>query len=290
MKNTTAFICFVIFIFTACQKDITSDIDPVVTPPLPQDSTLLALFIGLDATAVPPQDTIAKTYFYYDSNKRNTSIDLVYYDNGIPSEYQYHSTLFYQGTDTLPYKRSVITNAIPTSNTDYVNDTCYYYYNNLKLVKDSAIFPSPITRQFQYTSNQVITTTTDYYNPQSPYIYKDTVSVAYQNGNIISQVNTSVATAKQNFKFVYDNHPNPFARTQNKIAIDNRFPYYYMEAFVSEIFGTHNPLEIDQTQQLYNYHYKFTYEYNQAGYPKIINLFDQNDPSVIEKGLYFYTK
>ena len=63
-----------------------------------------------------------------------------------------------------------------------------------------------------------------------------------------------------------------------------------METYNTEIFGTNNALEINQTQNTYNFHYKYRYEYKANGYPKVVRTQDQNDLSGTYKGVFVFTK
>ncbi|CAN5648623.1 hypothetical protein BH11BAC3_BH11BAC3_47440 [soil metagenome] len=148
-----------------------------------------------------------------------------------------------------------------------------------------------VVNKYQYNGNRIINSLTNYtQGPPAIYYETDTIYANYVNGNIVSQIDTTVYFSKQDFKYSYDTHPNPFHRTQYKIALDNRFPYYSMETFVEEIFGKNNALEIDQVMGTYKYHYKNFYEYKSNGLPKIVRFYDQNDPGEFGKGVYFYTK
>lgn len=260
------------------------------------NTTILSKYIEFDTTAMAPFDTVSKTLFYYDNAKRNVGIDLSYYQNGQLGNYQYNSTFFYNGNDTVPFKKIVNTPFLVTTDPDFVNDTCFYFYSNSLLIKDSTIqhlATNPFTEvnNYTYATGLIINNSTEYFgNPVSVYNRTDTVHLKYVNGNITSQIDSSYLSAKHDFKYVYDNHPNPFYRTQSKIAVDNRFPHYFMETFIHDIFTKNNAIEIDQFEYyMYYHHFKNIYEYKTNGYPKIVRFFDQNDPTVFGKGIYFYT-
>ena len=284
-----------IIIFTSCQKEtsIENGTSPA-SPPIPSsnDSILLSKYIELDTTSLPTFDTLSITLFYYDNLKRNTSINLLEYQNGIVSNYQYYSVFYYSGNDTVPYKKTVITPNFLPSDPGYLNDTCYYFYTNSKLESDSSIStsifsPSTTVNRYTYNANGIIHYSTYYAGGVTTETYP--IYLQRTAGNITSQRDTPSVSLIKNFVYLYDTHPNPFSKTQNKIAIDNRFPFYYMETFPEEVFEKNNVTEVNQLEGTYNFHYRHFYEYKSNGYPKVVRSFDQNDPTNFYKGIFVYT-
>jgi hypothetical protein len=261
------------------------------------NSYILSSYVVLDTTAATPSDTTYKIQFYYDSLKRNTVIDQIWYYDGLITDYQFRSSFFYNGNDTLPYLKITTTPFLPDTDWDFVRDTSFYFYSNSIVIGDSSIRrhytyrPFTTVNKYLYNSAGIIATTTNY--SYSVSTENDTVYIQRTNGNITSQIDTTF-TSKHFFTFVYDNHPNPFIRTQNKMALNNYYPFYNMETFIEDVFENNNALEInqihaDQFQAPYKFKYKNVYKYKPNGYPKTVWFYDQIVPANFGKGMYFYT-
>ena len=261
------------------------------------NATILSMYIEIDTTAIAPLDTLSKMNFHYDNAKRNTGIDLFYYEDGVVATQEYKATFFYNGNDTLPFKRIYITPFLENTDPGFANDTCFFFYADSKLITDSSVHlsnssPHAMVNNYVYNNAGIIRTLTHYnYDPVFTYVQIDTIYLERLNGNITKQNDTSYQSTApaNNFKFDYDNHPNPFYRTQNKITFDNTYPIYSIETFIEDIFEKNNAVEINQFQGTSHYHTKHVYEYRANGYPKIVRYYDQNSPTSFGKALYFYS-
>ena len=285
------------FFFVSCQKELS---EKEIAPILPQkeDSTLLSMYVEIDTSAISPKDTICKTLFYYDNARRNIGIDIITYYDGIITNRQYKSTFYFNGNDTVPARKIVTTPFLLATDQDYINDTCFYFYINSLLIGDSTIQQYihgrfTTVNKYQYTNGRIINNSTLYSDTPSAIYYKtDTIYSKYTNGNVVSQIqiDTFLYYTIRDFKYSYDTHPNPFYRTQYKIALDNHFPFYYIETFIEEIFEKNNALEINEVLTFDTSHFKNVYEYKLNGYPNIVRFYNQNNPSDFGKGFYYYTK
>ncbi|MEO6720684.1 MAG: hypothetical protein ABIN67_09960 [Ferruginibacter sp.] len=258
-------------------------------------ATVLSAFVLLDSTLTTPFDTTIKMLFQYDNKKRNTRIDYTYYDNGVSTNLSYRSNFFYNGNDTVPYKRALTTPLLTAADDDYSNDTSFYFYANGVLTGDSAKVienGNKVTyaRKFAYYTDKIITTIKEY-NGSTPngFIATDTINITYANGNIIQQVDSTQSYIRQEFNFLYDNHINPFYNTQSKIGINNGFPFYEIELHVMDIFTKNNALEINELMgSFYSSHSILTYQYKANGYPRNV-LSINDDLGEYYRGVYIYT-
>lgn len=275
-------------ILVSCEKEPSNE-NGIVPPTQLDDSTLLSMYVIL---TTQPNDTASKVLFTYDSKRRNTGIEIVDFSDGVVTR-QYKSSFFYNGNDTLPFKKVAVSPFLQPTDQDYINETCYYYYDKATLTTDSTIQNSQsllytIVNTYEYQVDRIINNVTTYYDePTTIYTNSDTIYLTYRNGNIIKQVEAPFSI---DFTFAYDSHPNPFNRTQYKIVLDNRWPYYFMETLIPEIFGNNNAVEVKQSFGVHKFHHKNTYEYKENGYPKKVDFVDQNDLSQSWTGIYFYTK
>ncbi|MCW3091750.1 MAG: hypothetical protein JWP81_2819 [Ferruginibacter sp.] len=260
------------------------------------NGTTLSMYIEIDTTAFAPFDTISKTLFYYDNVKRNTGIDLSYYDNGVLSPQQYKSLFFYNGNDSLPFKKIVTSPFLLNTDSRFYEIEQFYFYTNSRLTKDSSIqisgsTPHTIVTNYDYNNLGIIQTSTSYDTAPLPvYTKTDTFYLQRVNGNIVKQIDTAFGYFSVNsFEFTYDNHPNPFYHTQSRISLDNSYPIYSIETTIEEVFEKNNVTEINEFDGTYNYHYKFIYDYKPNGYPKAVRFYDQNSSTNFGKALFFYS-
>lgn len=297
MRIAIVLLIVAAFLFTACQKQLGIEgLTPA--PPVKDDSTLLSVYIELDTTSSAPYDTLSKTFFYYDNAKRNTGIDLIYYINGAASNYQYKSRFIYNGSDTMPAKKTVNSLLLPDTDPNYYNDVCNYTYSNGRLIYDSTVFTSSTSvprlafvNKYTYSAGRIRNDISYYFfstsaiDKSTEYIYPEV-----NNGNIVKQADTTSLGLTREHSFEYDNHPNPFKQTQSKIAIDNRYPYYHMETYNTASFSTNNLIEVKQLQGYPDFHFKYQYIYKENGYPSSVYFVDVNYPIYFAKGVFIYTK
>lgn len=123
------FLIAAILGFSSCQKEYTFQETKVVSTTT-SDSTYLSQYIELDTSFTAPFDTVSIKKFIYDNQKRNSLIQLFNYNSsGQPLElWQYQ--FYYNGTDTLPYKKILQLFNLPGMVQQTYNDTSYYQYSN----------------------------------------------------------------------------------------------------------------------------------------------------------------
>jgi hypothetical protein len=246
--------------------------------------TLLSRYVVVYPGAGGMTDTGTILSFTYDSLKRNIIIDSKYFDPEIGLLREYYAEFFYQGNSRMPYKKLLSTLIADASNY-YVFDTIFYFFRDNQLIRDSTVLTA--------TSGQVISYTYfpdkllrqyNYYGPNIPAPHSDSAALEFLNGNITRQVGPVDYPVMHDYSFMFDNHPNPFYYTQNKIVFRYTYPFYSYETFVEEIFAKNNATSIYEIgYDIYSTNQ--VYEYKVNGYPKKVS-----DPSPGSAyGLYFYT-
>jgi hypothetical protein len=241
--------------------------------------TLLSRFVMVDTTAINPVDTALIIDFSYDQYKRNTGIYSKSYQDGILWE-------VYQDGSRLPFKKT-LTTVFSNDPGGYFNKTSYFSYQNSQLIADSTVDDAAITVVHYYSYRTgVIATQQNYYISDPPQISSDSVQVVYSNQNIVRQYFTEPFNGLNDFNFVYDDHPNPFYHTQNKIAVTIDYPRYSFGTSVEDIFATNNALSIMQSNDIDNWQSSYNYEYKSNGYPKTVSI---SSTDLNGKGFYYYS-
>jgi len=286
MKHLSTLLIFAILTICSCTKE--SSNDPIVTT---NDSITLIKYVDLDTTQIVGLDTLVVNKITYDNSKRLKESNTTEYSSGIPNKL-FQNILFYNGVDTLPFKKTQTISDLP-SGTVTGTSIGYYNYSNNKLVSDSAIYYYNTTtyysRHYSYESDKIIETTYIYYS-SVPTITTRSIYLTKNNGNTILQKDTVIGFYTHNFSFQYDNKNNPFyGRPQ--AFVDRSLPYYDMETFSEEMaYEKNNPTEINEFENSYNFHFKYLYEYKPNGYPSVARVYDQNDPLNFFKRIFIYTK
>jgi hypothetical protein len=245
--------------------------------------TLLSRYVEVDLFAAAPFDTIMIINFTYDTYKRNTGIHTQYFTDGILNN-EYNTYFFYQDSSRVPFKKELTT--LFSESGEYFSSNNYYFYQNSQLITDSAGSGSTTvnTNHYTYRSDSVLSAAY-YYDTDPPGVYLDSARVAYLNGNLVSQVQPPRYVNERNFSYVYNDHPNPFYYTQNKLVFSYSYPLYSFQTYVEEIFTKNNVVTIHQTgEDVYNSDQ--VYEYQANGYPKTVYIASTFGNS---SGLYFYT-
>lgn len=305
MKKIPASLFIYAILFSACKKDKPNNILGTTN-----DSVLLSQYIELD-TSGSIIDTISTTIFSYDNAGRNTSITLTYYDTGMPSNEQYHSQFAYNGTDTFPATQTVTT-TFPDNEPHYANDLYYYKYANGQVVYDSiiqrsssSVIRSYIVDNYTYFNEDIMTTGVAFYYDSMAALYVESdfsraSHIQKSKGNIIQQVDTSDNLNTDSYLFSYDANPNPFFKTQNKLANKNQlsnsyqdYPYYTTdEPRIPDGFGKNNITEINAVSNggLSVYHSYYKYEYNANGYPSKVRYTSAGNSQFPIVGVFVYNK
>lgn len=288
MKKYILSVALLSFILISCNKEIS--VENVVDSPASNDSITLSKIIYIDTSQASGLDTLEVLNFKYNNAKRLIESDEIYYDIGIPDG-RYKTVLFYNGTDTLPYKKTTTFSDLPSGNITDLH-TGYYTYSNGKVIFDSVVttsYPYPVSRRYTYLNDKIIVTNYLYDLP-TPWVTTQNIYFTKNNGNTILQKDTVNVSTIHMFSFQYDNKNNPFYGLQFS-SIEGPVPYYFMETHNDAmVFEKNNPTDINQFENSYNFHYKYYYEYNANGYPKVARVHNQNDPTNFFKMLYFYTK
>lgn len=299
MKLKLILAACILFIVYSCQKEVS---EPGITNrPVTGDSTILSQYIEFDTTRPKGMDTVYNIRFNYDDSKRNTTIDYIEYDSNGVQNRVFKSQFFYNGNDTVPSKSEETNLLLPSMVIDHYNggsQTNYWFYDAGKLIKDSIVYHSSYNSDtrvetYTYSSNQILYNLINYDQVSNleTQNYFNSIFITVADENIIEQYDT-IPSVNSNFTFLYDTHPNPFYRTQNKLTMGRNYPYYFMETYIDEIFTKNNAIEINQTVDNYNwgsFHYKNVYQYKANGYPAFAWVYDQNDPTFVGKAQYIYT-
>ncbi|MBS1926200.1 MAG: hypothetical protein JST57_09370 [Bacteroidetes bacterium] len=291
---------FALLLFTlfSCQKEISFEngTNPTPTPPN-NDSIYISKIVGLDTSKVAPLDTVYKYLLGYDISKRiQTAIMIDYNNTGIPVDTSWNLKYYYATSDTLPSKITAI-------GYSSFYDTVFYSYDTptRNLISDSSVeisFNPPssnidaLVYKYSYFPNWITTIEKRYSNNllQSLDTYK--VYLTKQNNNIVYQLDTLQTTFQdfiETFTVSYDSKPNPIKTVINSV------PYYTFDNEYLLYGSSNNILEINNVRQnslgSSVEHYKYTYEYNQLGYPKVAKLqnIGSTFPRPINKIKYYYT-
>ena len=210
-----------VVLFSSCQPEL--DIDPDdanPNPPVTIDSMRLRMYLKLDTTRPPGQDTLYKLVFRYDNQQRLIAGD--YTDWFFAPDIETGTTeYFYNGNDTQTYK---FVHVFHDASTTY-RDTAFLWYTNGYISRDSFIeykinpneFWGTSVNYFTRTGNNVIVEKRSYFSPGITPPDEQVVGTLFQtflNGNIISQEDTSLFNPvnfdRPHHTASYDDKKNPF--------------------------------------------------------------------------------
>jgi hypothetical protein len=281
--------CFVI----SCQREVEDDLPGPPTGSA-NDSILLAKYVEIDTTSPPGSDTITKFLYTYDSRKRIIKyVDIHYHFPGAFTGDTLYGEYYYHGTDTLPYKASYDINV---ASSFFTNDTTFYFYSNGIVSRDSSMswyhppnisigYRNTVTTYTRSGNNTLVRERTHYSHASTGVDDEWTATIfkTYNNGNITSQEDTSMLntffTGYKRTDVTYDNHPNPFLKTD--------IPYAYSGSI--EYTGFNNPLTVKDILGADEENYTYSYQYRADGYPLIVRFVDLGDPTNNVKGFFIYT-
>lgn len=245
--------------------------------------TLLARYVAFDAGN--PTDTSTTIDFTYDLLKRNILIDTKYFESPGVILRNYVVQVFYEGNSRYPSKK-IITTPVADEQSYFLFDTVYYFWQNGRLVRDSTLWlgGGAIVHTYTYAPNKLIRTI-NFYVPNPPAPYSDSATFEYLNGNITRQLGPVIYPQLNDYSYSYDNHPNPFYYTQNKLVFQYRFPFYPSYAFVDDLSEKNNVTSIYEMADAVLSSTQ-SYQYKVNGYPKRVDAYGDNGGYF---GLYFYT-
>jgi hypothetical protein len=289
MKTVGGFLVVVSFVvgFSSCQKEIDWGLN---TPT--QGDSVISKFIILDTTFATGLDTSFVGTFTYDASGRLSKGFSTFYNTGVSGPGRFYAdqeiTYQYSGTQTLPVK--LVSEYIEYSPASVTNDTSYLIYTNGYISTDS--FTSSIgyyrTNVFNKLSNsryRMYTRIDNGIGGQS--IDTSYINLDIQNGNLMKETDSvwlpGGTWAVLSMTMTYDTKINP----AKPFSLPLPAPYYqYVPGNVSiHAFSLQDENNVTkQTDQFGNVLSSLTYEYNNAGLPKIAR-----DVSGF-KYLYFYKK
>lgn len=286
-----AFLCGLVVLamgFCSCQREV----DGIIQTRTQADSTYLLKIYSLDTTLPAGSDTIEKSFFQYDSQKRLAR----FYFYVVGSIDTFIHEYRYSGNDTLPYleiQKSVNSGGPGT----YYYDSAFYFYNNGLVSKDSIInweYPGPVNHGVvvsAYTSAGGTVTRRDRYYDlvAGSYVLSSIDSgkftIAYTGGNMTGQVLTDGTGYYDFVQATYDNKPNPL----NKV-FKTRYPNF--EGYFLDNWGI-QLTNFTQVQWVSGFNPPVTetssYRYRADGYPTSVSYFDSGGSSGYNKLLFFYT-
>jgi hypothetical protein len=267
-------------IFVSCQKELSpEDIIPGPTTPTTADSS--TYIDRIRYTEVDRNGLDSFTYvdqYQYDAGKRLVRIsrDSMYLSPGnlsYVSLYTYTTDFFYNGADTMPYKKlTVFDNLFHPQGSRY-SETNWYFYMGNRLLKDSAIsasvqnFPPSTTTDtavalFRYAPGRIFIERSDGFSDEF-----DTLQLDARENIINSKTYDSFGALEFETIVTYDNKPNPLIRYKPFY----RYIIFGPEPNEDEMNGFNNYASIK------NYHRSsgslllvdeaYTYQYNALGLP-----------------------
>lgn len=282
--STAVLFIFTLFLFSSCQKEITSTETPTVPiSPVIGDSTLLLKYLEVDSIPGALQDTSKIVQFGYDAQKRLTSVYLTFTTDAVDNLNFYEKyTCQYNGADTLPARMMrEFREGSDTLNFTFNRDTAYYTYNIAgKLISDSTRKNERnnfgekryyITKKFSYFTGYTLVAGSNDYNGS---VELSLDSLAYTtSGNNTTSLNVHnyslpgmQSTALFSFSFTYDNHVNPFHYLPGMHSIA---PYFEYEGGPVNTLQPNNATIISQNdiRAGVTINESIAYSYKNNGYP-----------------------
>lgn len=318
VRKTIFFVSLILFsslLFFSCQQEPDADFLDNREPET-EDSTLLVKYVFLDTTLSAPFDTVSYTSFVYDASKRlinSYEVDKLFLDT------LFKATYYYNGSDTLPYKKTILRADADGDLT--VCDTSLYSYDHMGRLTDYSLHIVwrnsgsmdilNVHTAYVYTSYGADgrTEARNYSIPSGPVddhwirthkIYNTIVNnciqkqidslktVSYDAGTGAPFDSSYVAVVSD---FQYDNKPNPFLRAYRVSE-----PLYPSDGN-EEWRQPHNLIRADSHYEIYlssgstgtgSFKKVNSYEYKTNGYPHIVREFDQSIAGNVYKMVCIY--
>ena len=281
------------------------------------DSTMLATYFEIDTTITSGPDTLNKSEYSYDNNKRVVALKIYFFNSSQPAGgLKCTNYFFYNGNDTLPTLR--IDDYSGAGNPYVHRDSVFLFYDATgRLVLDSVVqhYPSNPTQprvisyKYAYSFNPgsgmyaVDIVRTYYY--AGPQISQDHSDYSFDgNGNLeISLAQNAQFVYPHQYSFSYDSHPNPFhikgCRDHSPFydfgASGMPFLYdYYGMSFSLASTSNYNITTVNDSYTngagIYNDEYSYDHTYRSDGYPTSVTFYINNagTPVYQKKGFYYY--
>lgn len=280
--NNIHVLGLILLILSSCNKE--SENKPQSLPP--NDSIYISKIIELDDNFAAPLDSVYKIECKYDNQHRIINFIEIYYLNSpITTDTPKIVTLYYNGSDSIPYKATMLKNNSTPSETF---ETHFYTFSNSnprQLIYDSIRYTALATGN---TGLKVITCN---YYADSTVVFeryqnqKMKYNIIKVNGNITFQ-DDGLVTSNQ----TYDANPNPLFKLKFLLNEFYRIGAEYNENYYLE-FEKNNLTEINNENSLLHTKFRYYYIYNSNGHPLEVSI--QNllsSPQRPNKIKYFYTK
>lgn len=278
-------VLFTVIAVISCQREVDDNIPNII------DGPRIVKYIEIDTvfgTGIP-MDTNHVELFSYDDQGRMKQHIYKYFYSQYPDIDIDTDVFYYNGTDTLPYKVIAY-----WSNADQFIDTCYLFYVNGVMVRDSSIQTNMTTGQFYgidvdefvRSGNSVTRLSRNYYtrNTTTPdNTYSAPLTIIRVNDNVTEYEDPTRSTVSyKHGRFTYDNHLSPFARipspylvwfhprTQKNLLIDSR------------TWGD-DPANPD--------HFTYSYDFRPDGLPQTVRISRIPNPGDMQegaKGTFYY--
>lgn len=268
------------------------------------DSTLIDQIVVLDTTPIQI-DTLLKCKFSYDEYKRLHTYEENSY---LSNNFLYYKTTFrnfYSNSDTLPQivfiKNVQYNNNIPNS---ISYDTLFLSYQDGFVVRDSSsrIESGELgynVYTFSRQSDWVFKVKYKIYAPGFG-ITEDSLAVFanWQNGNLIQEIDSLNGAPINDFRFSYDNKPNPFHKAFLKIPTPGvRFwplgdPFIFGPLY-SKFYATSSRNNLVSQRDIYNNSIaptSYNLIYGTNGLPQSAFRYISSAPLSVQKYIYQYTQ
>jgi len=273
MKYTYAILVVSVLMFCSCQKE-NNDSNTGSA------ETTLVKFVDIDSTQPTGFDSIQICIFKYDNEKRLSEIDNRFYNLGAVGT-RFHMTLFYNGSESRPYKKvRVVEDALLV-----FKDSVYYFYTNAVLTGDSIVYgDSKEVNTYTYETGKII------HNRKNINSLGQVTNSLHNIFYTKSGGNTLLETYDNySWNASYDNHPNPYYGLMDIYGIGNEV-YFKRETFLESTFRENNNV-LHSTESENGSHREmfYSYQYRENGYPEVMSYHDDSDPTFVIRRKFYYT-
>ena len=293
MKYSWIFFAGLLFFINACQKQIQP---PYEAPVEPDSVYTLKRFVVVDPGLVAPTDSIYTYSYAYDNLNRCTGI----ISTDMYAGTFYTTTNYFNGNDTLMYKRSVVWDGTGEEAAEF-----FSYNGNGIMVYDSLVNtggsnPGYISYRYSINNNR-ISLVTSIGNPP----YKGTYILGRNgDGDLTSEVDSGFVYDLASSAYMLDvvsNHTNtydanhcPFYKLYPLSPVILEYENYlrddkpmYMSLFQQHNILTETRTVVPTSSGLMTYNNAYTYHYNADGYPTDV-IIQELATGKTYKGYYFY--